>query len=442
MQKLFLITLLSSVFGLRSSVCSAYDYPTFTKTLSNGLKIIVCEKPGGTLSEVQLWYKTGSKDEWDGIRGMAHMFEHMMFRGSKNYMGEGDVFIDSMEAIGAAVNAYTTFDRTVYHETIPTEKLEMVLKMEADRMENLVLSQNTLDVERQVVGEELRNGMNNWFQRMHSDVYDHLYPEGHPYRVDVIGYLPEILNFTTQQCQDFYDKYYSPNNCFLIVVGDVKSADVFSLAEKIFGGIKKQIPPRALVTTPDIFSDSLRQYEYAVDFPVQIYGYIIPKPASTDSDFFSWLLLKDILFTNVNSVFNKKIVQEMQAAYQISEVSDDWSLYTNYCELYIIMQAAPGNVRVKKSINAEIQSIIDEGVEENLLKDYISNLKAHRVLNLYDINFIAGELGIAEMYNGDYNLTDKQITEFEKITSAQLQSTAAKYFNPSDFQVINIKPTF
>ena len=174
----------------------AYDYPTSSKTLSNGLKIIVCEKPGGSMTEVQLWYKTGSKDEVEGIRGMAHMFEHMMFRGSKNYMGEGDVFIDSMETIGANVNAYTSFDRTVYHENIPNEKLEMVLKMEADRMENLVLSQNTLDVERQVVGEELRNGQNNWFQRMHDDVYDHLYPDGHPYRVDVIGYLPQILAFT------------------------------------------------------------------------------------------------------------------------------------------------------------------------------------------------------------------------------------------------------
>lgn len=425
-----------------SGVTLAYDYPTYTKTLSNGLKIIVCEKPGGTLTEVQLWYKTGSKDETDGIRGMAHMFEHMMFRGSKNYMGEGDIFIDSMEAIGASVNAYTTFDRTVYHESIPTEKLEMVLKMEADRMENLVLSQNTLDVERQVVGEELRNGQNNWFQRMHDDVYDNLYPDGHPYRVDVIGYLPQILAFTTQQCQDFYDKNYSPNNCFLVVVGDVKSAAVFDLADKIFGGIKKQLPAREQLKTPDIFSDSLRQYEYAVDFPVQIYGYIIPKPASTDADFFSFLLLKDILFTNPNSVFSKKIVDEMQAAYQISQVSDDWSIYTNYCEIYLIMQAAPGNVRVKKTINAEIQSIIDDGIDENLLKDYIANMKAQRVLNLYDDFSIANELGIAELYFGDYNKYDSMITAMEKITPEQLQQTAQKYFNPEKFQVINIKPTF
>ncbi|MEI7801373.1 MAG: pitrilysin family protein [Bacteroidota bacterium] len=425
-----------------SGVTLAYDYPTYSKTLSNGLKIIVCEKPGGTMTEVQLWYKTGSKDETEGIRGMAHMFEHMMFRGSKNYMGEGDVFIDSMEAIGANVNAYTSFDRTVYHESIPTEKLEMVLKMEADRMENLVLSQNTLDVERQVVGEELRNGQNNWFQRMHDDVYDNLYPDGHPYRVDVIGYLPQILAFTTQQCQDFYDKNYSPNNCFLVVVGDVKSATVFDLAEKIFGGIKKQLPARKPYKTPDIFSDSLRQYEYAVDFPVQIYGYIIPKPAATDVDFFSFLLLKDILFTNPNSIFSKKIVDEMQAAYQISEVSDDWSMYTNYCEIYLIMQAAPGNVRVKKTINAEIQSIIDDGIDEYLLKDYIANMKAQRVLNLYDDFSIANELGIAELYFGDYNKYDSMIAAMEKITPEQLQQTAQKYFNPEKFQVINIKPTF
>src|SRR5437868_3484984 len=116
---------------------NTFSYPTYSKTLSNGLKVIVCEKTDNNIVEVEVWYRTGSKDEWDGVRGMAHMFEHMMFRGSKNYPGEGDVFIDSLDSFGGQVNAYTTFDRTVYHETIPSAKLQNVLAMEADRMSNL-----------------------------------------------------------------------------------------------------------------------------------------------------------------------------------------------------------------------------------------------------------------------------------------------------------------
>ena len=419
-----------------------YDYPLYSKVLANGLKVIVCEKSDGEMVEVQVWYKAGSKDESDGIRGMAHMFEHMMFRGSKNYPGEGDVFIDSMEALGGSVNAYTTFDRTVYHETIPKEKIETVFKMEADRMSNLILSQVTLDIERQVVGEELRNGENNWFQRMHNSVYDQLYPDGHPYRVDVIGYLNQIVSFTTKQCQDFYDKFYSPNNAVLVVVGNVKHDEVFAMADKNFGIITKQIPEQLKYSTPDIFNDSLRQYEYSVDFPVQIYGYIIPKPAVGDDDFYKFVFLKDLLFTNPNSVFNKEIVQNMQAAYQISALSDDWSMYTNFCELYIIMQAAPGNVKVKKAINAEIQSIIDEGIDVQLMKDYLQSLKAQRTLSLYQNDYIANELGMAELYLGDFQKYDEMIHAFENITPEQLQQTASKYFNPQNFKVLNIKPTF
>ena len=419
-----------------------YDYPLYSKVLANGLKVIVCEKSDGEMVEVQVWYKAGSKDESDGIRGMAHMFEHMMFRGSKNYPGEGDVFIDSMEALGGSVNAYTTFDRTVYHETIPKEKIETVFKMEADRMSNLILSQVTLDIERQVVGEELRNGENNWFQRMHNSVYDQLYPDGHPYRVDVIGYLNQIVSFTTKQCQDFYDKFYSPNNAVLVVVGNVKHDEVFAMADKNFGIITKQISEQLKYNTPDIFNDSLRQYEYSVDFPVQIYGYIIPKPAVGDDDFYKFVFLKDLLFTNPNSVFNKEIVQDMQAAYQISALSDDWSMYTNFCELYIIMQAAPGNVKVKKAINAEIQSIIDEGIDVQLMKDYLQNLKAQRILSLYQNDYIANELGMAELYLGDFQKYDEMIHAFENITPEQLQQTASKYFNPQNFKVLNIKPTF
>src|SRR5438045_3688678 len=117
----------------------AGDYPIKSTVLDNGLKVIVCEKNTNPMVEMEVWYRVGSKDEWDGIRGMAHMFEHMMFRGSKNFSGEGDIYIKLLDKMGGNVNAYTTFDRTVYHEEVLSQNIEKVFEMEADRMANLLL---------------------------------------------------------------------------------------------------------------------------------------------------------------------------------------------------------------------------------------------------------------------------------------------------------------
>lgn len=122
----------------------AIEFPIKSFTLPNGLKVIVCEKNTSPMVQMEVWYRVGSKDEWDGVRGMAHMFEHMMFRGSKKFNGEGDVYIHEMEKLGAQINAYTTFDRTVYWQEVPKDNIEKVFAMESDRMENLILDQKVL----------------------------------------------------------------------------------------------------------------------------------------------------------------------------------------------------------------------------------------------------------------------------------------------------------
>lgn len=436
---ILLVTLIKITTASAQPGAVVLGYPVFDKTLSNGLKIIVCEKPGAAMAEVQLWYHVGSKDEKPGIRGMAHMFEHMMFRGSKKFPGEGDVFIDSINAMGGNVNAYTSFDCTVYHETIPQEKIPRVFEMEADRMENLVLDQKTLDIERQVVGEELRNGNSNWFRRVMSQVYDNLYPNNHPYRVDVIGYLDTILMFTTQQCQEFYDKYYTPNNCALIVVGDVKHEDIFKQAEQYFGGIKKNLQ-HGKIRPFDINIAQIRKDEFDVDYPVQLYAYMIPQPPVGHTDYYAFLMAKDLLFNNPNSVLQEKIIDEQRLAYGILQASDDYSLYSSYCQLYIPMNAAPGNVKVKKLITGELASVFEEGFDDEAIKNYIAHLEAEQQLNAYSNNYIADLLGKAEIYYRDYRFWNEKLNQFKKLDAALLSRLSKKYFAPESIRVINIKP--
>lgn len=418
----------------------AIEFPIKSFTLPNGLKVIVCEKNTSPMVQMEVWYRVGSKDEWDGVRGMAHMFEHMMFRGSKKFNGEGDVYIHEMEKLGAQINAYTTFDRTVYWQELPKENIEKVFAMEADRMENLILDQKVLDTEREVVGEELRLGENNWYNRLSSEKYKHLYPAGHPYQVDVIGYLDEITKFTTKQCQDFYDRFYSPNNAYLVIVGDVKAEQIFDFASKYFGPIKKQLPLNSKKTEPDLFTFTPTVEDMQVDYPVQIYSYVIPAPAVGTKDYYKFNLLRDLLFSNPNSILNNRIVENGNLAYAIQPASDDSRLYSNMASFDVIMQAQMGNAKVKKMISKEIYDIINEGIEQELIDNYVKNLEASQIFQNFSNQAIADKLGFAEYYFMDYKKYNQTIETYKTIKAEELTDICKKYFNPENIKVINIKP--
>lgn len=418
----------------------AIEYPVKTYTLSNGLKLIICEKKSSPMVQMEVWYRVGSKDEWDGVRGMAHMFEHMMFRGSKKFKGEGDVYIHELEKMGAKINAYTTFDRTVYWQELPKEHIEKVFQMEADRMENLVLDQKVLDTEREVVGEELRLGENNWYRRMMAERYTHLYPKNHPYQVDVIGNLDEITAFTTKQCQDFYDKFYSPNNAFLVIVGDVNAEIMFEYANTYFGPIKKQLPLNIKKSEPDVFSFIPTVEELPIDYPVQIYSYLVPSPAVGTADFYKFNLLRDLLFSNSNSILNNSIVEKGNMAYGIQSITDDSRLYNNISVFDIIMEAQIGNAKVKKAIYKEIYSIINEGIDQELIDNYVKHLETRSAFENFSNEAIAGKLGYAEYYFSDHTAYDRTLENYKNIKAADLTEICKKYFNPETIKVINIKP--
>ena len=433
--KLFLLgSLLASIHA------SAFDYPTFTTTLKNGLKVIVCEKPGNDFVETEVWYRTGSKDEKPGIRGMAHMFEHMMFRGTKKY--PGDAVFDNVKAAGGTANAYTTFDRTVYHEYVPVSALEKMLDLESDRMQNLVVTQELLNTEREVVGQELRNGLSDWYQKMSSDRYTYLYPSGHPYEVDVIGNLDEITKFTSEQCMAFYSNYYSPNNAFLVIVGNVKHDEVFKLAEKYYGPITKQLSIKDRKDLPKVDTAKLRTQDMPLNFPVQIYAYTFPRVASSDPDFFALNMFTQMMFTDPNSILTNRLVKKDQSVYVINPGHDDWSLYPNIGVLDFIMNASPGNVKVKKAVREELNKAAAEGISQELIDKFNAALDAEDVFSAYNSSTIASELGVAEYHFKDYTIASKLNDRYKKVKPEDLKRIASTYFSEEKIQVINIKPEY
>ena len=418
----------------------AQDYPVKVKVLKNGLKVIVCEMPTHGFVQSEIWYNVGSKDEKPGIRGIAHMCEHMMFRGSKKYPGS---LIKRIEQSGITeFNAYTSYDRTVYYEYAPVSYLDTIFDMESDRMANLVINQEVLNTERQVVAEEYSNGKNNWYQRMNYERYKALYPAGHPYEVDVIGDYNDIIAFTEEELETFYNSFYSPNNAFMVVAGDIKTDEVFALAEKYFGGITKQLDIKKKNDVPDIYTNKIKQNEMGIDFPIQIYTFVYPIPETGSKDSKALSMLMSLLFTDQNSIINERIVNKEKLAYGLNSNGAEEMTYSNIGTLDVFMSPMPGNVKVKKEIREEINKVIASGIPQEKIDKYIKAYESSYLLAEYEPSSVAYRLGQAEFFYHDPMMASKQIEEYKKITSADLQAAAAKYLSEEELQFINIKPSF
>ncbi len=209
-----------------------FDYQSMT--LDNGLQVISLEDFSCPIVAVHLWYHVGSKDEDPERQGFAHMFEHMMFRGTDR-LGSTDHF-DFIRQTGGTCNAYTTFDQTVYTQTLPANQLNLALWLEAERMSMLKIDQDAFDTERKVVEEERRMGINRPYGKLLEKVLPHIFPD-HPYRWSTIGSIPHLRSASVPELREFWTKYYVPNNATLVVVGAVKHGEVQQLAQRNFGWI-------------------------------------------------------------------------------------------------------------------------------------------------------------------------------------------------------------
>ncbi len=219
-----------------------FDIPCETRTLQNGLKVVVAPHPGVPIVTVDVTYDVGSRVEPEGKTGFAHLFEHLMFEGSEN-VGKGEHFRLVAEA-GGAMNGTTSEDRTNYFETLPAECLDLALFLEADRMRALVLSEEKLANQREAVKEEKRLRVDNQPYAPSFEVADALAYDAFPYRHSVIGSMDDLDRATLDDARDFYRRYYSPGNALLCLSGDVEPEEAFARAARVFGAVPaRETPP-------------------------------------------------------------------------------------------------------------------------------------------------------------------------------------------------------
>jgi zinc protease len=405
--------------------------------LANGLTVLLHEDHSVPIVSYQTWFRVGSKYEKVGTTGIAHLFEHMMFKGAKRYTGEQ---LDTMlQANGATNNAFTTHDYTGYYENLPSAKLELAIDIDSDRMENLQITPENLKSEREVVKEERRYRVdNNPMGILYETVFGTSYKVS-PYRWPVIGYMPDLDNISLEKANEFYKTYYAPNNAIVIVAGDFTSKDVKKLIEKYYGHIKSQSISE--VTLPKEPKPSGQRVQ-VVTRPVQnttfMVSYHVPKSGSDEA--FAFDLLANILGHGSSSRLYKRLVYQSQVATSVS-VSNVGLQDAGLFAVYVSLKPGSDWNQVQRSVFSEMWRPRNLLVSADELQMAKNQVMMSFIGGLKTIHGKAEVLAINEIYFGDYEELFRDLDKYEKVTPQQIREVAKKYLIPSNSSLVVLKPT-
>jgi zinc protease len=393
--------------------------------LDNGLRALIVESHDAPVIDVQVWYHVGSKNELPGKTGFAHLFEHLMFDGTKNI--ESSEFSDYIVRSGGTDNAYTTEDATIFWETVPNNLLPVVLWLEADRMRNLEINDKVFNNERQVVEEERRLRFDNPpYGTVVETLYDHAYSV-HPYRHMTIGSIEDLNHASIQDIQDFYDTYYVPGNATLLVVGDVDWHEAAVQIQKYFGGVQagKGKPEVSIPQEPAQQAERIVKLNLDVALPAFVEGYHMPADGSPDA--YPLRLASKILSDGESSRIYTRLVYDKQIASQ-AESSGNFTEDPNLFFVFAVMNAghSPGEgedqVEIEMSrLKTELVSPADlEKAKNQILRDFI--------LSRQTAQSRADELGYAAVVLKDPGLVNTELKRFLDVTPEDIQRVARKYF--------------
>jgi zinc protease len=412
-----------------------YDFQR--EVLSNGLTLVTLEDHSCPIVAVQVWYHVGSKDENPERQGFAHMFEHMMFRGTDRLGPEAH--FDYVRRTGGYVNGYTSFDNTTYVNQAPSNQLELVLWLEAERMAFLRIDEEGFYKERSVVEEERRmSSLNTPYGTVPEKVLPEIFTK-HPYRWTPIGQIPHLRAATIDELQAFWDRYYTPSNATLVVVGDVRHAQVRGLAEKYFGWIPKiPVPPRVAIKEPP----QTEPRELTIKEkkgPVPLVGLVYRGVSLDHPDSLPLQMLMSILGGGESSRMYRDLVKERkiaQAVMAMSQSFEDDGLAGGGAAIL------PGGDKEKvlRALREHIHRIRTEPVTERELTKTKNQFMRNVVTqSLSDANR-AGVLGRFQVLQGDADKANHQLDEIRAVTRENLLRVARTYLIDSHETTVIVEP--
>jgi zinc protease len=404
--------------------------------LANGLKVLFLANHQAPIATVQVFYHVGSKDEHIGVRGVAHMFEHMMFKGSEHVPPEDHARL--LKEVGGVVNAFTTEDVTAYHDTVPPSYVGFAMKLEAERMRSLKLFPATINSERQVVEEEKRLRIDNNPIGKAIERFRALAFTKHPYAWTAIGTIEDLETVQPIDCQQFYDTYYLPNNATLIVVGDVEEKEVRRLAEEHFGRLARgPDPPRAYVREPTQTAPRNETISLEVQVPIVVGGYHIPFAGDRDSAPLE--VLSAIMSNGESSRLHQRLVRQEHLAItagSVTENMEDPGLFI----VYAAHLPDRDQAKVRRALLEEITRVRNEPVSSNEVEKAKNQLAASFIFGLQTVDGIATQLGQYQYVYGDWHEFLKGANRYLAVTSKDIQRVAAKYLIDANLTFVALRP--
>ncbi len=409
--------------------------------LDNGMKIIVKEDHRAPTVAHMIWYRAGSMDEHNGTTGVAHVLEHMMFKGTKT-LKPGE-FSQRVAALGGRENAFTSKDYTAYFQQIEKSRLSDVMALEADRMANLVLDQEEFAKEIRVVMEERRLRTDD---QPIPQVYEALNAAAfiaHPYRHPIVGWMSDLQTMTVDDARAWYKRWYAPNNATMVVSGDVKAEEVYALARKHFGKIpRKQLVPTREQQEPPQRGIRRLTVKAPAENPYVVLAFKAPtlRDVEKDTDAHALEVLAAILDGYDNARLNAKLVRTDKVA---NSVGAGYSSIGRGPALFLLDGTpASGTTteQLEKLLRAEVERIAREGVSEEELKRVKTQLIAGQIYKRDSIFGQAMEIGVIEMAGISHVYIDRIIEKLRSVTADQVQAVAAKYFNDDQLTVATLVP--
>src|SRR5579863_10262000 len=434
----------AAVSSSNSSASAAADIalPTIRYeeyTLANGLVVILSEDHRLPLVSTNIWYHVGPANELPGRTGFAHLFEHMMFEGSKHV--PGNAHIRYLEAAGASdLNGTTDFDRTNYFETLPSNQLELALWLESDRMGYLPdkLDQASLTNQQDVVRNERRQSIENSpYGIVEEGVFHLLFPKSHPYHADVMGSHADIQAAKLMDVRNFFKLYYAPNNASLAIVGDFDPAQAKQLVEKYFGPLKRGAPvPKITAMTPPITAERRAVIHDQVELPRVYMAWLtssIFKPGDADAD-----LASAILGGGKSSRLYKKLVYEKQIALDVSASQQSLILRSVF---EIVVTARPGHTadEMEKAVDEELAAFRKNGPTAGELERARNGIETEMIQGLERLGGFGGVADRLNEYNhylGDPGYFPRDVRRYQSATTESIRAFGEAQLKPTERVVV------
>lgn len=409
--------------------------------LANGLKILVREDHRAPVIVSQIWYKVGSSDEHRGITGISHALEHMMFQGTPTLPGDG--FAQKISEYGGQNNAFTGDDYTAYYEELDASHLDVSFKLEADRMTNLTISPEAFGKEIKVVMEERRMRTDDNPQNLTYERFMAVANITGPYHHPVIGWQDDLDHMDAQALKNWYQKWYTPSNATIVVVGDVNADKVFAMAEEHFGKIpSKEAPKMKTINEISSLGEKRIKVHLPAKLPYAIWGFEAPsiRTAKDETEVYALLVASAILDGGESSRFSRSLIRGEQVA---AALSANYDIFKQYGSQFIITGIPTQGhtvAELETKMLAQLEKLKKEIVAPDELQKVKTQMLAQEIFEKDSMAQQATFLGMLETVGLPWQLADEFTDKVKAVTAEQVKAAANKYFDVKHITVAELIP--